>query len=200
MDFKTDIVEKSDERLISQYSDAINLKAILEACSIHSQELEDTAKDLFEKRWLDTSTGDQLDRYGEILDADRLNLIDDIFRLKIKARIIRYQSSGQIANLISALKMIAGFDTVYIQESPPAAIRIFGVNEIGEVPSDFVSEVRDTINNAKGAGIGVVNVLISKSPPFAFSEYPLYAEGFTSEDTPDYGGWLTIEFDELLQQ
>lgn len=76
-----DVVGDSHNRLILQWEDSANIKALLEVVADKFQELENITQDLFGAMRLDTSYGWILDSIGGILNLGRGAFSDDEYRL-----------------------------------------------------------------------------------------------------------------------
>lgn len=189
METKTTRLQEALDRLISRYQ-GTNVEDILRATAADFQDFENAAAGVRNDCWLDTAAGIQLDLYGAILNVSRGGFSDDDYRIRIKARIIRYQSSGTIEEIIQAVQLLTQARSVQIIERYPAKIDITAMG-VGTVLGS-ASEIATTIKNAKMGGVGVENFIVSKDPPFVFFEDPdPLGEGFGDETDPLLGGYLS---------
>lgn len=116
----TDHVTDAQSQLISQYSQAVRLKALIAAYVKQEQEFEDAMGEMLTAFQLAYASGVRLDWIGELVGAARGQLSEADFRLFIEAHIIANRSWGLGDQFIEAFrKMIPGVSTTFVIEDGP---------------------------------------------------------------------------------
>ncbi|HHB1907138.1 TPA: DUF2612 domain-containing protein [Bacillus cereus] len=80
----------------------------------HIQENENLLNQIHNWRDIDQSQGVTLDYIGRNIGQDRMGFDDDIFRVLIKAKIIRNNSDGSIPTILRFLSFILGVEKKFI--------------------------------------------------------------------------------------
>lgn len=161
-------------RLVSQYSEADRLRALIRLWADRVQEAEDAAYTVLTERWVPEAVGVQLDEMGAIVGEPRLGRTDAEYREAIEVRISVNRSGGEPERIIEFLLRIAGADEVLYKEIYPAKVEIF---VLGDVSLTQAQRIRELIP----AGVGTIYISESGGDlPFGFSE--LTEPSFTDRD------------------
>lgn len=191
IEWRSNIEADGKALLISRYQET-NVSSMLGAYLQQFQALENAIKAVDEDTWLDTSEGVQLDNYGEILNVKRLGNIDDDYRKRIKAAIIKYQSEGTREDIVAAMNLLARPRRVQVNPVFPAKVSITLIGGDGFLGTP--AEIGETLRNIVADGVGIALYQISKDPPFCFNEDPdPYGAGFGSDTDPEAGGYFADE-------
>jgi len=183
-----DHVDQAKARLIQQYKERPRVEGTIEAFTQGAQDLETTAKDLNEKRGLDTSTGAQLDGVGLIVGEERRpGESDTDYRVRIKARIGINLSQGQPERMIETFQILTGAPIVLLQELMSGAVALS--SEISFATQEEVDDIIRIMESVAPAGVRVdyIGIFSTLADSFAFAGN-LAGEGFSSTATPAQGG------------
>jgi hypothetical protein len=99
-------VELALSSLIEQYKDSTNLKALLSTFVSRDQGFEDVAWDVLTDRGISTAVGQQLDDIGIVVNQPREGVDDEVYRVRLRARIKTNISAGTVEDLITILSLI----------------------------------------------------------------------------------------------
>lgn len=182
--------------LIDQYKGKPRLANLLKSYLNRVQELEDAAWDVLISRLIDTAEDAQLDTLGAIVGETRTSTDDDVYRTRIRTRILANRSLGFPEDLIAVATQ--GFDNaavVSLLEYYPATTLI---DMIGPVDADIASIVFDFLEIARAAGTTLTLHFSSdlEEDTFAFSSDDDPEDdldrGFGGDDptTGDGGLWI----------
>lgn len=107
------------DRLLSQFSDKPNIKAILESFlgSLSTTQTDSLA--MLDYLDIDTATGYLLDNIGGIVGEKRLGNTDETYREKIKIRIFLNSSRGTPNDLLEALDLLTDSTRIQLFEHFP---------------------------------------------------------------------------------
>lgn len=188
----TEISTHADDavaRLPEQYKDKSLLEALVRALANRTQALETVLFDLFENRSLYSAVGTQLDGIGQIVDQPRNGLTDDIYRIRIFAKIAQNVSKGTPEDLIRIFKLLMQANKIYYYEVYPAAVYMTAV---GGAPIGNTNEIRKAVEASKAGGVAIDLLSIADENAFSFFEDPdLDGLGFGTTDDPLEGGTFT---------
>lgn len=175
-----------------------NLAKLLNIISAEIDEARDTLELIEAWRDVDQAEGEVLDRIGYNVMQFRGEVNDDIYRILIKSKIARNQSTGAVNTIIDilAFTLDIDFDEVQIKEmfedgEEPAAIRLIEVplgriNEVGMSPASFARLVSTTV----AAGVRLDTVDLTGTFEFADElEGDNFEAGFADDDQTQ-GGYL----------
>ena len=176
-------------RLITQYSDSLNLKEIIKIYTAQIQELETVFFELLNERSLKDSVGQQLDNFSTILDQLRLGYNDEIYRGLIYNKITQLNSEGTIEDLLSIFNILMSADTINLSEPSVAHINMYAINSSPLIP---LSDIVVAISNTKPTGVSV-NLINVQTDYFGFQNDP-QALGFSSLTDTSQGGYLNDLF------
>lgn len=184
--------ELARENLISQYKQAENLIAILDAFNSQTQDLEDAIYSLFEGRWVDVAEGRVLDDFGTLVGQERLGFNDTFYRILIYVKMGENISQGETERVIDIYKIITRATRAMLQEHFPAGMIILSNGEIDPVTADFVLK---RLQAVVGAGIRIDQIgQFSPVNPFGFLGAP-DAQGFGDLGDPLIGGEWAFLYD-----
>lgn len=182
-DFNSDIVDTAFDQFADLFQQTNN-KKFLTALLQPLQFFSDTLQDVYNKRWVMTAEGIQLDNFGSIVGADRNGLSDFQYRLEILAKIAENNSRGQINDLISVFKLLSGATLIHVTEEYPASVLIVGDQNVNGFKD---TDIKDVMQRVVGAGINVIGISFSGGVgSFAFAGGPLEAvhKGWTGVGSP----------------
>jgi hypothetical protein len=123
----TSHVADAQARLLSQFSEAGNLKNTVAALTESIQDYEDLVFPLFTLLDIDAMEGEQLDGIGSIVGEDRQGRTDAEYREAIRLRVSLNVSSGEPETVIALFKALTDpTGPVVYYEEQPAAYSIYG--------------------------------------------------------------------------
>lgn len=190
MEYKPELISDHEDINIGRITERFKQTDVEKFTVILSkqvQELEQTFYDLLTKRGLDTAEGEQLDKIGEILNTPRAGFNDENYVIRLKAAIIRYNSKGRPEDIISAFSLLTQAEQVIYGEVYPAKIRLTAVNSINPVGTK--DEIRNAMEGAKAAGVGVDIIISTNDTPFVFfGDTYAGGEGFGTVSDANIGG------------
>lgn len=160
-------IELALERLIEQYKGKTRIEGFLRAIVKPVQGIEDVFQDLSTQRWLDTATGDLLDRIGNIVGIARnFGESDASYRLRIDTRIIINVSNGEPESAIAVFQRYLESDLVLYQEAYPGGIIM--MSDVSVSDQDTINQIYEEIEDVIPAGVRV-DALGEFDPDEAFS-------------------------------
>jgi len=173
----TNYCARNEQRLIEQFEEKPNLLGLLCSLVTPMQELEFVYQDLWNKRWLDTAEGEQLDGLGEIVGVSRNGKNDADYRIAIRFQIAVNMSNGEWETMLAVTKELTDATTVRIIEDFPAGIIL--LTDGANIPVGIIGMLEQS------APAGVRLTLYS-----TYLELPQFAyEIETSTPDPDGGGY-----------
>jgi len=183
-----DHVAEALDRLLMQYKDAENIKALITGLSLQTQDEDDTLKDILEREIFLDAVGEQLDAWGVILNVPRGGMVDADYRYRLAIAIVQNHSEGTINDLIAILYSLLKPLDVKLAEVFPAGFLVY-VNQ----PTETVPNIKDVIRNAKIAGVEF-ELIQAEEETFAFLDYVQQnniPSGFGDIADPLVGGILS---------
>lgn len=142
----TNHVDQGLAALIEQYRDSTNLKALLSSFVARAQGFEDVSYDVLVKRGLEAAEGQQLDDIGLVVNQPRAAEDDDLYRVRLRARIKTNISEGTVENLITILKLITNTSVQVIDNGfASASISITSTtltNEVARISGQFSADAK----------------------------------------------------------
>jgi len=167
----TDHVEQGLGKLISRYKRRRRFAAWVASSIRQFQEIEDAAWTVINSRDVDTCDAPRLELLGKVVGQKRRGESLERFRLYVKARIAVNKSSGRIADVLRAARLLlGGAGSVTIRFGSPMFFRIDKVEPLDPVTTDPVV-VAELIREATSAGVGsaLVYSLSPAATRFTFS-------------------------------
>ena len=139
-----------------------NFMALLAVATDRLQLLEDLLQDLGAHRDVDTAEGVQLDRLGHELGQDRyggpygLGEADDVYRGKVRARIVANVSCSSAADLARVVRALLGSKVLVVSHTdlPPARF-VLGVGVTSGLSAAEEAGLVQMVDDARAAGVGM---------------------------------------------
>lgn len=147
----SDRAETAKALLIQLFREKENFTDLLSTLTAETQELEDAALALFVAFDPATAEGTQLDGIGAIVGEARQGRTDDLYRIRIRARILINASSGLIDQILEIARLILADDNVTLTQFFPASFR---VDSTMAVTDDEATEIGNIIKQSTAAGVG----------------------------------------------
>ena len=107
------------DRLLSQFYEKPNIKAILKSFIGSLSTTQEDSLAMLDYLNIDTATGYLLDNIGKIVGEGRFGNTDDTYREKIKIRIFLNSSRGTPNDLLEALDLLTDSDRIQLFEHFP---------------------------------------------------------------------------------
>ena len=178
------------DRLLYQYKNAVNLKAIVANLAGQSQGEEDALQDIMSYEYLPIAVGEQLDGYGKLLGVSRGTLADDAYRNMIYLKIFENFSEGTAEDLIHIFGSFTRAAQVVVMELIPATISLFAV----DANEPDVSAARAAVEACKAAAVAIDSLGLIFTPPLAFYEDPDPTGVGLDDGSGTVGGYLAASF------
>lgn len=140
-------------RILEQFKDKNNVKALCFAALPQSQDLETTIFALLDQRGLDTAVGTQLDDLGDLLDLGRAGFSDDDYRKLLKAQMLIYRSNGTVEDIYKPFALLEPSGTFYQTDAFPAGFVFHWELPALPDPADSTRYAL-MLKRSRGAGIG----------------------------------------------
>lgn len=194
------------EKMLNLFPDAYdkrptsNLGKLFAIVGKESQKIKETLERIEAWRNINQAEGVVLDEIGRDLGQPRGNATDEIYRIMLKSKVARDQSTGDTNTIIDILAMAIDADKSEIgireawmdpDDPEPAGISLMRIPirrlvEVGMSGSQFVQFVAATV----AAGVSVKSIELSGTFEYAdgpdeFDE----AAGFSDVNEPDVGGY-----------
>jgi len=150
--FNPNYREDAIDRLLGQFKgDSDNLQALLTSYITHVQALESEAHPLLWSKDVYTATGDRLDGLGQIVGEERQGRSDEIYRIRILARLAINKSNGTAEDLINILQLLAdqASPDIWYEEYQPKTVYIRAKNYTPPDPPELIGGL---LRLAKPAG------------------------------------------------
>jgi len=175
------------ERVIEQHKDKPNFENLLKVFLERTQDQEDDLKNQAENRTLSGARGAQLDAIARDLNLRRDGDSDSRLRIRCFSQIAQHYSSGRIEQIVSILRLLVEAREVRMTEIFPAKITV-------EIRSDFPfdSSIRQVIERALAAGVGLDQVIVSVSIRYFGFSNDAQASGFILTPGSEDGGRFSI--------
>ncbi len=119
------------------------LQALLTSYIRQIQYIEDATWQVAEDRWLTTAEGQQLDNLGDILQQPRTSSDDELYRSRLRARILINKACGTAEELIHLARMLVDEDATFeLVEYFPNFVHMgltIEADDIGVEPAELLS-------------------------------------------------------------
>jgi len=197
-----DWITRARSRLYEQFRDKPKLLAVVDAYAAQLQALDDAGQALTMILSIDPITDDtesplygvgrgvQLQRIGRIVGQPYTGEPDDLYRLRLRARIKVNKSSGTPEELYAVYQALeAGAGHARIEPAPPAGL-VFHANDPYN-PAEaalllgFLSDARDA-----GVRLWLEWQAVPDANAFAFASADYAGDGFGTTADPTVGGAL----------
>jgi hypothetical protein len=147
----SDQVARALARVLEQHKSNPDLIAILTSWAAQAQALEDAFWDLFTQWGLD-ATGARLDQTGRILDEPRDGDTDDVYVVRLRAKVRALQSSGSYQDFIDVWKLLNPNNLARFTSSGGSTGASFAF-EIGNILSQHVAINQRFLELIRSAGV-----------------------------------------------
>jgi hypothetical protein len=177
---QTDYAGELRDRLLSQFRGKALIEALVAlVLAPQHQAQENVAFDLIRRLSLDVADGVTLDKLGSIVGQARLaGEADSVYRLKVKARMIRNRSKGTAEDLLLVARAVtpaAKLSQAQLFEFPPAGLWL-QLLLLAPLTAAEAAVVSDFIQGTRAAAVWGT-VVHAEGPFFAFAGNP-QANGF----------------------
>jgi len=184
--FITTHISDAEERLLQQFKEKPNFKALLDAFHAQIQELENTFNDLYVQRVINAASGKVLDDMGTIVGQSRIGFDDTRYRSLLLAKVGENTSQADPEKVIQVVKLLAVANLAQIQEWYPAGYGLYFSNTI---PPNLINFFYERLDRVDPAGVRL-EALISfhETDAFAFAGPAGSGEGFGDSNNLSLGG------------
>lgn len=184
---------QAQARTAEQYRNKVAFAAVIEAHDIQFQEIENMLWDLYTLRTVDTAEGTQLDTLGKIVGELRGGVSDQLYRLRVRARIRANLSNGTIENIYVVIRALIGAAalpgvTFTWTQSFPAGF-ILAIGGYVMLPA-YVSVFAGFVRDSRGAAIEAHLGWQETDDAHAFNFFDGPGLGFGDDSDPTIGGAL----------
>lgn len=187
----SDHLQKAKDRLLYQFKTSVYFQALLDGFNVQIQELENMFLNLLSNRWIETSVGNQLDRWGTVLDEPRFGLADSDYRVQLIAKVAQNNSEATPEDLVSMFQILTRARYIVYTEYYPAEVSMTAVdaNPIGDT-----TRIRLVLNKAKPAGVEITAAAVTNASVFSFDgDTDPQALGFGDLNNLTLGGqWAAL--------
>jgi hypothetical protein len=170
-------------KCMTQWVSAQNFQAMLRIFCEGSQRVEDASIAVFNYDNLASAQGDQLDRFGDLLDQARSGLDDDSYRALLWIQVAKNSCEGTPNEMESLFSRLMTGAPVQLFEAFPAS---FHLQVFQGTPIILLSFVKEALLAAKPAGVAL-DASTAPEEPFGFLT-DLDALGFGDTTDPLAGG------------
>ncbi len=156
--------------LLEQFQGKPRIEALVRVVAAKVQEIEDAFWQLMLERFLDTATGEQLDNLGRIVERERGDLGDEVYRGILRAKIAANLSSGTHPEVVRVAELAidsatTGATAEVVLEHPAAAtIRVIDQALV----AGLGPHVADLLTIAASSGVRILFQYRESSPGFRF--------------------------------
>ncbi len=187
----TDHEDRAYAMLTERFKNNVTMRAMLRSWARQIQDLEDCVFEILNELYLAVAVGVWLDRLGAIVGEERNGADDDIYRLRIRARIQLNKSNGTIPDILSILSLlIDDAQSLELQERFPAAFR---VDVFGPTTGATAIQIARILRLAKAGGVNADLVASAAEVEDTFiwasgNSLVLSSQGWGSHSDPEIGG------------
>lgn len=173
-------------RRIQQYKTKQKLAALITALVGQIQDAEDATFNMITLRALEFATGEQLDRFGEIVVQDRQGFDDDFYRVLLRVKIGINNSSGEPESIINTIKLLTEATLVHYQNLGDGSI---GLSTNGTIDSSLIDFIFNNMQQVVMAGVRIDFIAcFDPDESFSFDGTGPIGLGFSSLAAPTTGG------------
>jgi hypothetical protein len=181
--------------LLAQYKGLPGIQGILDTYVGDVQDLENALWSLGTSMDIFSSTGVQLDMWGNILNQPRNGLSDTPYQGVLLAKIAQNVSQGTPEDVIRVYKLLMNASYVEYIETPDGYPAAFQITATGATPVTDSQSIKNAINATKAAGVAVAFYASIPGPAFSFLGDPdPTGQGFADLNNPSVGGTLSSIF------
>ncbi len=167
----TDHTGDAFKRLLQQYKNKPNLKAIIKIYADRMQELETVFISLYLARSVNDAVGVQLDQVGEIVGIKRPGSLigdDEPYRTLIFVKIGQNVSQGEAERIISVAKLLTGSEYVHLLDILNGNVELTITVDLGS--QENVDATYRSLEIVLAAGVRVAAILCADpTEAFAFA-------------------------------
>jgi hypothetical protein len=154
--------ERLEESLKTPYpADGKVWGALIAALASEFDDFEATLKDVDVAKFVDTATGQRLDRLGDIFDVDReTGESDDKYRIRIQVALRELLSSGTVQEIKSAIAVLLDVDESEVVINEPYDVESARI-DIGVFERELenrgisIAEFDNFVNGLAAGGVGI---------------------------------------------
>jgi hypothetical protein len=193
MEHVTNQKERARELLAAQYRDG-DLEIFVDMPMERIQEIEDALWDLYEAFDLSTAVGVQLDALGRIAGLARsYSDTDDVYRIKVAARLIVLRSRGTLEDVLSVFHVLEPDSDLVVTEYQPAKFTLEIVDAVDPANVGLYSLF---LKQARAGGVRAILLWRRMMQVPSLPQDPIFT--FTSmDDSAGTIGWGSVN-DETL--
>ena len=147
-----DHVRESVRKLLFQFQDKPNFKALVQAFAKELNELE-TAIAEVRAITIANAFGQTLDNEGSLLGVYRLGRADDDYRAAIQAQVQINAGASTIEDVLFALTAALPGGVFFLSEPEPAVVYVIAATELDGVTNPSAETMAAVLDAAVGAGI-----------------------------------------------
>lgn len=178
----------AEGRLLEQYKGKPNIVASVRMDGDRYQVLEDIGFDIFENGSITKGHDAILDQEGTIVDQPRNGLDDDLYKIRLIAKVGQNTSKGTPEDLINIFKNLMQADLVYYAPLYPAGMTL---TAIGGSPLGTIDDVKQAILASLTGGVSIDLFTSANSISFSFFGDPdPNGQGFGDYNDNTVGGFL----------
>lgn len=133
--------EHAKSLLLPQFKNSNNINVIVGSLIEPAQETIDLVNQFPSAYDLRTAEGVQLDAIGKLLNVEREGGTDDVYRKRIKARVLINSSTGSGGNFVSLLRLVLEEIEFSVIEQYPASVQVIIYSPQGVVDENLVNDI-----------------------------------------------------------
>jgi hypothetical protein len=152
LEHNTEHRQGAEDLVIEQFKRSEKFNLWLRAYIDRVQNLEDTYRELYTLRTVDTAVGVQLDALGSLVGEARKGLGDEDYRTRIKVRVRLNTASGLERDIVDVFSLILNDATppIDVMEAYPAGL-VVRLNEY--LPAVSPTVLADILRSARATGV-----------------------------------------------
>lgn len=181
-----DHINEAKGKLREMYKKKPNIEGLIDAIMGQLQPIEEALNGIATKTSIYDAEGVQLDLLGLLLDLERQGFTDELYRIRLLARIAQNVSKGTGEDIINVYKLLMRARYVQLEENYPAGVKVtaVGANQIGDI-----SDIKAATKGAALGGVSLDTFAVVGNVPFCFADDtdPL-GQGWGDLNDPSVGG------------
>lgn len=189
-------VEDATARLLEQFKNAPNVKAVITVLAQRAQAIEDAIGGVDDGRRLANAQGQQLDGIGELVGQPRNGLDDPTYRIFLYGAIAKNNSNGTLGTVENIAMVLFQAAAIFVQtpNSPGFARRLAPAQismGIGSPATNlaYLPAIQSIIQASMPAAVALSDlVLFDASGAFSMAGPQAWVRGFGSIKDPTAGG------------
>jgi hypothetical protein len=164
-----DMVDVALDALPSRYDKDNFVQAFASAFGEAGQLVEDAAHDLIVNSRIPNATGQYLDDWGQVVDEQRNDLIDNEYRKIILGKIASNRSYGRPEGVEQSIENLFNANDWNVHRYPPASARVVVFDEF-PYSDQFIDRATELLESAFPAGIEVFLRIASNTDPLQLDQ------------------------------